>query len=87
MGCKRDGGLGIRKAKNSNVALIAKLGWKMHTDRDIFYWYSRWNEVLDEATQESREEWINDHVRSQEYFSGGIPNPLDYHICYHSFFF
>ncbi|KAI8544894.1 hypothetical protein RHMOL_Rhmol07G0000900 [Rhododendron molle] len=44
MGCKRDGGLGIRKAKNSNVALIAKLGWKMHTDRDIFYWYSRWNE-------------------------------------------
>ncbi|KAI8537050.1 hypothetical protein RHMOL_Rhmol10G0304600 [Rhododendron molle] len=46
---KRDGGLGIRKAKNSKVALIAKLGWKMHTIMDIFYWYSRWNEVPNKA--------------------------------------
>ena len=32
--CKQQGGLGIRKMHNLNIALMAKLGWKLLTEKE-----------------------------------------------------
>lgn len=31
---KREGGLGISAAKPKNLALLAKLNWRLHTERE-----------------------------------------------------
>ena len=46
---KRDGGLGIRKAKDTNLALLSKLGWKIQTEKKVL-----WVEIL-------RKKYLSNH--------------------------
>ncbi|GMQ02192.1 hypothetical protein CsSME_00048543 [Camellia sinensis var. sinensis] len=38
---KQEGGLGLRRAEDQNIALLAKLGWKFNSDPDTI-----WTKVL-----------------------------------------
>lgn len=63
---KQDGGLGIKRAEDQNLALLTKLGWKLLSDKD-----SHWSAVLrgKYLQRESLMDWPSNRLASQTWRS------------------